>query len=270
MLQHPTISRFALWFLAALAIGAALFSGCGGNGARGSGTLTVLLADAPNPTATAVDITLDRVEANIDGTWQAVNSSPQTYNLLELARIPAPLGSIILPSGHYTQVRLFVSGASITDATGTHELAIPSGDQTGIKVNVDYDVNPNEVTGLLLDFNVDKSIVITGNGVYHLQPVIRGVVQVLSGTVTGTVVDSSNQPVAGASVVAISSSGQEINSSTTLADGTFKIWALLPDTYTIRATFTQTSPTPVETTATQGGVIVNANENTEIGTLTLQ
>ena len=103
-----------------------------------------------------------------------------------------PRASSPAPAGHYNQVRLLVTACRVTDADGVHDCNIPSGMQTGIKLNLNYDVNPGDVTGILLDFNVDKSLHKLGTGNYQLQPVIPAVVQVLSGTVTGIVTDGTN------------------------------------------------------------------------------
>lgn len=254
---------YALFALALLAAGSGLLAGCGGNGSSGNGTLSVSLADAPDPSATAVHVTIDRVEVNVNGGWEPVTEAPQTYNLMELTQTDVTLGAIVLPPGRYTQVRLFPSEVTVTDDYGTHPAKVPSGDQTGIKINVDCEVYPGQVTGLLLDFNVAKSIVQTGNGEYHLKPVIPAAVKALSGTITGTVVNPGSQPIRGAVVEAIGPSGSEVNSSVTIADGTFKIWALAPDTYALKVT-------SGKKTMVLEGVEVRAGENTEVGSLKLQ
>ena len=186
---------------AALTLGIATIGCGGGGGASGTGTLSLNLADAPDPSTSAVNVTIDRVEANVNGSWQQINSSTPAFSgdLLTLAKTTTPLGSTSLPAGHYTQVRLFVSSATLTDSAGTHDVTIPSGSQTGLKVLVDYNINAGDVTNVLLDFDVNHSIVSTGSGKYQLKPVVRGSVQVLSGTVTGTIQDSGG-PVTGAAV----------------------------------------------------------------------
>lgn len=251
-------------------------AGCGGGGSvapssgSGAGTLSVRLADAPDPGVTAVNITVDRVEANVDGAWQPVAVTPQTFNLLDLAKDSSLLGSASLPAGHYSQVRLFVSSPSVTDGAGTHDLTIPSGDQTGIKVLVDYDINANDVTSLLLDFDVSHSVTKTGNGTYHLKPVVRGSVQVLSGNVTGSVSDA-NGPVKGATVSLTPAGGTPAGtdpSTQTLDDGTFKLWGVKPGSYDVHVTFTDPNTSSTETGAASA-VSVTADQDTDAGTITL-
>jgi hypothetical protein len=231
------------------------------------------MADAPDPTITSLKVTIDRVEAHINGQWLAVATQPKEYDLLSLVKNSVQIGSANLPTGHYTQVRLFPSSATVTDSTGTHTVTIPSGLQTGIKLNVDYDITEKEVAVILLDFNLCKSLIKLGNGNYKLQPVIPVVVKVLSGTVTGTVTRNGS-PQAGASVKATYTAGPnyaagtEVNETFTLADGTFKVWALLPGTYTVTASFTDASN--VTTTATATNVTVVAGSNADVGTLMLE
>jgi hypothetical protein len=260
--------------IAALAPALAL-SGCGGGGSSsGTGTLSVVMSDAPDPTITSLVVTIDRVEAHVDGQWTPITTNPATFNLLDLVHNEALLGSANLPAGHYTQVRFFPSAATVTDSAGTHTVTIPSGVQSGVKVNIDHDIEAGQTTTILLDFNVCKSLNKLGNGQYQLQPVIPAVVKILSGTVTGAVMDGSN-PVAGAMITATYEAGSaypvgtEVNTSASLPDGTFKVWALLPGPYTIKATFTDPA-TSVAKTATVTGVVVTANQNTDVGAMALQ
>lgn len=255
---------------AATALMGGLLIGCGGAGG-GSGTLVVSLADAPDPSITAINVTIDKVEAHVGGQWTTIAGAPQSFNLFDLVTNEALLGSANLPTGHYTQIRLFPSAATVTDSAGTHSVVIPSGVQTGVKLNLGYDIGPNEVTTILLDFNVAKSLIRQGNGQYRLQPVIPAVVKVLSGTVTGTVTDGS-APLAGASVQATYTAGDryalgtEVNTSTSQGNGNFKLWALLPGTYTLTVTYTDPNTSAVRT-MTRTNVVVAANQNTPVGDL---
>jgi hypothetical protein len=94
------------------------------------------------------------------------------------------------------------------------------------------------------------------------------------GTITGTVTEGTG-PVSNATVHAVYTAGPnyaagtEVNTTSTLGDGTFKVWALLPGTYRLDVSYTnpETSQT---TTATVNDVTVTANANTAVGTVTLQ
>src|SRR6266851_5453533 len=113
-------------------------TGCGGSGSS-SGTLQVAMVDGPDPTITALNVTISKIEANINGTWTPINLSVQTFNLVDLAHSALVVGTLGLPPGHYTQLRLTPSSATVTDATGTYNVNIPSASLTGIKINIDHD-----------------------------------------------------------------------------------------------------------------------------------
>jgi hypothetical protein len=267
-----------VWSAAALFCGLAL-AGCGsassgvssGLGTSGgTGTLSVRLADAPID-ADKVNVTFSRVEAHVStadsSQWQTLRSTPMTVDLKTLVLSDTELATAQLPAGHYDQVRLVVSSAEIVQGTNTYVVTVPSGIQSGIKLNVNADVPPNTVTELLLDFNVARSIVATppGSTNYLLKPVIPAVVKVLSGTITGTVMLDSTTPAANATVE-VSQAGVVANTSQTLADGAFKVWALLPGTYDVKITFTNPDGTTVTQTLTAAVV---AGQDTALGTVTL-
>src|SRR5258708_5943711 len=168
---------------------AAWLPGCGSsnNSASGTGTLRVAMVDGPDPTITAFTVTITRIEANINGAWSPINLSVQTFDLLNFAHSSLLVGSIGLPAGHYNQLRLFPSSATVTDADGTFNVNIPSGYQTGIKINIDANVAADQVTTVTLDFNIHHSLHKLGNGNYQLQPVITAFLQVANGAISGTI-----------------------------------------------------------------------------------
>ena len=83
------------------------------------------------------------------------------------------------------------------------------------------------------------------------------------------------QPVAGASVTATYVAGTaypvgtEVNTATSLADGTFKVWALLPGTYDLAVSYIDPA-TSATKTATVAGLAVGAGQNIDAGTAALQ
>ena len=99
------------------------------------------------------------------------------------------LGVGALPPGHYTDVRLTVSSATLYFQTTTTsptpcatEMTLSSGAETGTPVTVssgrlelnrqfELAAGPSP-TQILLDFKGDASVVATGNGAYRMTPVI--------------------------------------------------------------------------------------------------
>ena len=190
------------WLMASLL--AAVLGGCGGGGggesgsaASGTGTLRVSLTDMAcgfdqvNVTVRRVRVHRSSSASATEGGWIDIPlNPPRKINLLDLANgVLDELGEAPLPAGHYTQVRLVLdpnNGAGMANTvvpTGGVEtpLVTPSAVQSGIKLVHQFDVAPGELSDLVLDFHVCKSIVVRGNGTYALKPVIKIVPFALNG-----------------------------------------------------------------------------------------
>jgi hypothetical protein len=174
--------------------------GCSGDddaatGSGGTGRIEVRLTDAPGPYE-AVPITIARVEAHRsggaadadtdagatdagagdddsgEGGWIVLVDTPQTHDLLQLRNgVEAALGGRDLPAGHYTQIRLILSDANVVVGGETEPVKVPSGFQTGFKLNHDFHVEADTTYALVLDFDAQASIKETGAG-YLLTPVL--------------------------------------------------------------------------------------------------
>ena len=188
-----------------------LISGCGGGGSTttssSTGTLSLSMTDAPpqlGPDVTEVNIAVIGIEYNYEGNWtNADDFEPQTFNLLDLQNGKSlHLGDMILPAGNYSEIRFKLAAptkesevksnpdCNITFGDGTSEpLFVPSGGESGYKGKGAFEITANAKIEVTADFDVHKSIVVTGNRKYLLKPVIRLVVTELSGTINGTVVD---------------------------------------------------------------------------------
>jgi hypothetical protein len=81
----------------------------------------------------------------------------------------------------YDQMRLIVDGGHVVINGASADLAIASGAQTGIKLNLDAQVDDQMTYTLVLDFDAAKSLHATGHG-WLMTPVIT--VKEFSGTAT--------------------------------------------------------------------------------------
>lgn len=115
--------------------------------------------------------------------------NPGIYNLLELNNgIDVLLGETVLPVGSISQIRLILGENNTIKVDGVvHPLHTPSAQQSGLKVNVHYTLEPDMVYQIWLDFDAGKSIVERGNGTYGLKPVIRAFTDLTNGMIEGIV-----------------------------------------------------------------------------------
>ena len=133
----------------------------------------------------------------------------------------------------YEQIRLILNDKNTVVIDGeTFELFVPSGEKTGLKLNINAEIREGIQYTLLLDFDANKSVVKRENqDLYNLKPVVRATNEAITGNVSGTVVPVD----ARATVYAIQESD---TLSTTFADtvsGEFTLVGLEEGSYTVSA-----------------------------------
>lgn len=163
-----------------------------------NGTLQVYLTDAPaNYEAVWIDIQEVRIHVNEEGDideddegWITISDDPMKVNLLELTNGELEaLGETELEEGIYSQIRLILGDDNEIVKNGiTHSLDTPSAQQSGLKLNVNTEIEGGRIYTLLLDFDASRSIVEAGNsGKYLLKPVIRAVSFAETGAIEGDI-----------------------------------------------------------------------------------
>ncbi len=99
----------------------------------------------------------------------------------------------VVPVGILKQVRLVLSDNNTLKIEGEDDLIpleTPSAEKSGLKLNLNEELESGFVYSFILDWNVQKSIVKAGNsGKYILKPVIKVNVEVNSGSISGKVVE---------------------------------------------------------------------------------
>lgn len=148
---------------------------------KGEGKMTVQMEDAPyDAEAVFVQVLEVRVQyedesIGNDG-WVSLPTKVGTYDLLELQNgITAILADdVTIPVGRVSQMRLILGteNSIVIDGT-TYGLLTSSQTNTGLKFNVNADIQNNENVIVLIDFDVDNSVVLQGTGSYLLKPVIK-------------------------------------------------------------------------------------------------
>lgn len=166
------------------------------SGTDGTASLKVRLIDGPGDyDAVFVDVQEFRVkysdDDNDDEGWidlQLEQTGP--VDLLELTGgINLLLIDQEVPAGELKQIRMVLGSNNylIIDDEQV-DLRTPSAQQSGLKIKVNEILAPGVTYDIVLDFDVEKSIVRAGNsGNYNLKPVIRANADALSGAITGTV-----------------------------------------------------------------------------------
>lgn len=165
-------------------------SGSGGSGdsSGGStaalGTLIIKMKDKPVEDADQIWVTISSIWVHFadEDEWIELSNEEFEYDLLLLKDNPATLDVSSLSVGHYNQIRVEVTEGSIVfledDGQGgfleaDYDLKIPSGK---IKIPVQFHIDENSTTQLMLDFDAGESIKVTKRGnkdSYILHPVIK-------------------------------------------------------------------------------------------------
>lgn len=270
------MKRFKIFLGILFFSGLAFLSGCDGsssNSSSGSGKLSLYLTDVPSDRYQAVYVSIDEVlvhqgdgeddatEDDADG-WQVVAAPRATYNLLDLVNgAMKKLATSGLDAGTYTQMRLMLKDTPdngdnllgqkhpyasyiIDKEDAVHELKVPSGYQSGIKLVHAFEIISGLTVELILDFDAMKSVVQAGNsGNFILKPTIKVLGTQDNGIVSGTITDAGNAVLSGVTVsaqvadadaAAIEDQVTVVTSTLTDQDGEYSMY-LTPGRYLIVA-----------------------------------
>jgi hypothetical protein len=140
---------------------------------------------------------------------------------------------LVLGAGNTVCVEPLVEG--VCPAGALHDLKVPSGMQSGVKLNVHFVVAPDTTKDVFIDFDAHRSIFVHEAGAsqqYILRPVVRAFDKVVTGAVKGTLTDAATAaPLPGVEVMAetLGDAGNPVvaRSTTTGADGSY-VLDLLP------------------------------------------
>jgi len=206
-------SRSSRLVLACSTVLALAACGDGSDSGERTGTLKLGITDAPVDVADAVVVQFSGVELKprggapftvalreLDGqgTTRTIDLYPLTGTQREIL-----LEGEDIPAGEYDWMRLMVDAEpNVVDTYigiggGQCELKVPSGAETGLKVNRGFTIGVGAITDLTIDFDLRKSIVeppgqsaapaTCGGQAYFLKPVLRVVDNLEVGTITGHV-----------------------------------------------------------------------------------
>jgi hypothetical protein len=210
-------------------------SGCGVNSSdNAEGTLNVRLTDAP-ATYQAVYIDIQQVDLN-RGTeeqpqWQTIRSQPMRLDLLKLNNgADTLLASIQIETGTYNQLRFLLGENNEVIVDGqSYNLSVPSGGESGYKVNLNATVSEDAPVTKVVDFDVARSVAVTGNGQYLLNPVLKVFDPETTGRISGQLVPQGVPALVSAVI------GDQIIATTYIEDdGIFLLSGLDQNFYNVR------------------------------------
>ncbi len=183
-----------------------LLVACGGGGGSGSssgsstGTMNLNITDGPIEDAVKVVVQFTGISLKPVG-GSAIDitfDEPKTIDLLQLQGTESDslLENEILPAGDYAWMRLMVNAEQDTimdsyielNDSSVHELWVPSGSETGLKLVSGFTVLAGGTTDFTIDFDLRKSITDPGGSDgMTLRPTLRLIDNTSAGAISGMI-----------------------------------------------------------------------------------
>jgi len=167
-----------------------------------------------------------------DGGWLELDVNEGVYNLLDFTNdMDTLLASAELPAGKVSQMRLILGENNQVKVDGVyHDLKTPSGQHSGIKLNIHDDLEEGITYDLWIDFDACKSIVKAGHsGIYILKPVIRTFTRETGGAIKGVVKPEASRPF----IFAISETNDTVSTRADSLTGGFMLKGLPAGEYDV-------------------------------------
>ncbi len=229
------------------------FFGCNdsesGNTNSQNSTISIKLVDSPGDfeevNVNVVDVMIKMNDDSDDENgWISLESNAKTINLLDLTGgvNEVLVNKFPIPAGTLKQMRLVLGDGNTivikneADVNETHDLKTPSAKQSGLKLKVDAVIEEGFTYDYIIDFDVEKSIVIAGNSSnIILKPVLYVSTTATSGSIKGKVSPSDVQSIASLTDTkgTPETEDDEIISAYTDENGHFVLWGVPAGTYTV-------------------------------------
>jgi hypothetical protein len=127
-------------------------------------------------------------EETDDGWVDLEGSNVGKKNLLEFTGgTELTLVDTDFPAGKISQIRLKLGPKNTVINDEEHPLKTPSGQQSGLKLQVHENLEAGVTYKFILDFDAGQSVIHNGADDYILKPVIRVITEAVSGAIKGTV-----------------------------------------------------------------------------------
>ena len=129
----------------------------------------------------SVNVEIVNVSVHYNGSdsisgWTDLATNAGMYNLLDLQNgvTAAITDGGLIPVGNISQMRLLLGDNNyvVIDSV-VYPLDLSSQDKTGLKINLNTEIEAQDSVEITIDFDAEKSIVQTGNDAYKLKPVVK-------------------------------------------------------------------------------------------------
>ncbi|MBI4188496.1 MAG: DUF4382 domain-containing protein [Chloroflexi bacterium] len=157
----------------------------------GWGILEVRVTDPPSANVTSAIVYLKNIEVhkvsgntsenttasgnttaseNNTSGWIPVIGAPPSFDLMSIIGVEQILGSANITAGSFTQIRMEVEKVVVTAGGANFTAEVPSGE---LKIVGQFNVGGGRKTVLTLDFDGEKSLIVTGSGKAIFKPVVK-------------------------------------------------------------------------------------------------
>lgn len=180
------------------------------DGRDGSAMMSIKMVDAPGD-YDAVYVDVEDVKIKYSGDEAEISFDSINAGIYDLLKLTAGnsvtlVNNDSIPDGRISQIRLILGEDNSVVIDGdTIPLATPSAQQSGLKIQVNEDLEAGATYNFTLDFDANQSIVEKGNGEYLLKPVIRASLEAETGSISGKVL-----PVGTATVITATSADSTV------------------------------------------------------------
>jgi Domain of unknown function (DUF4382) len=194
-------AAFLLFSVFALTLWLTACGGSGGtggsgsmSGANGTGTVAVVITDAPGSEFDEINVTVTRIELLSDAGQVTIFEGEKTFNLLQLSEVSNFfVVADGVPPGPYDKIRLILSDLELVrkDDQGnvieTFHPMLPGNGKLDLNPRMSFFVVPGETLVAEIDMDAKNSIHIvgTGNDKYQFRPVVF--VNILDGSALGKI-----------------------------------------------------------------------------------
>lgn len=200
MMRVFKLMAYAIFALLIAFLLAACGGGGGGSSGGGTGQVSFAITDSPVSDAQNVVVSFDGMElqSSSSGRITFMFNEVKQIDLLQLQgnEFDSLLNDATVPSGQYQWVRLSVLAEQGNDQDSyiilnngsRFSLYVPSGDQSGLKINTPFFVEQDDSTFYTIDFDLHKSVNDPqGFPDYRLRPTLRLMKNDQVGSISGTV-----------------------------------------------------------------------------------